>query len=388
MIPRPRPSQMDTTITAAFAPGVAAAFHNAPEPFRSVYDRELGALVRHDVPSDDVVLDVTFRDLTLPPTAVYMGHDCAHGDGRFFLLDGMAAAHVQLAELGTGRVEIAVSRDFDPVRLLGYVVEPLLRLLAIRRGVLFLHASSVSLEGRGVAFPAWGHTGKTNIMLALTTRHSAAFLADDWSILTRGASLEVNPRHVNLFDYNLARFPDIARLLPRGTRTQVLAAARAKRLLRRTARAFPRARKGLELSQIVLDRLANARLAPARLNALGSSVATPHAATIVLLRTRGDASPTLQAGSVDETARRMQAVFEFEHTKLAQYYQAFRFATGADPSLRALYDAYGALLRHYLSRAPIYYLHVGSGVEPEHLATEIASFMRGEGADRQDRERR
>jgi hypothetical protein len=62
------------------------------------------------------------------------------------------------------------------------------------RGGLALHASAVSFEGRGVLVLGESGSGKSTAAATLCTRHGAALLADDATLLVeRGGTLHIEP---------------------------------------------------------------------------------------------------------------------------------------------------------------------------------------------------
>lgn len=74
--------------------------------------------------------------------------------------------------------------EFVSERGLGQLpyLKPVLRLAALRRGYVPLHASAFEWEGAGVLVTGWTHGGKTSALLAFA-EHGARFIGDDLVLL-------------------------------------------------------------------------------------------------------------------------------------------------------------------------------------------------------------
>lgn len=128
------------------------------------------------------------------------------------------------------------------VFLQAHVLEPVMYLKLLERGVLFLHAAGVARDGAGYLLPARGGAGKTTFSLALL-EHGFRLLGDDLLLVdTKARVVHPYPRPLHLFAYNVdklagLRVPtrhkaaiyakNVARaVLERGLRTDFLIATR------------------------------------------------------------------------------------------------------------------------------------------------------------------
>lgn len=102
------------------------------------------------------------------------------------------------------RAESGVSPDLLLDLLLTMYVRP----RATAKGATMVHSSAVSREGLGLLFPAWAHTGKTNLALSFLT-NGFDYLSDDWSFVSASGELMGLPRWLALFDYNLRCHPQL-----------------------------------------------------------------------------------------------------------------------------------------------------------------------------------
>jgi hypothetical protein len=112
---------------------------------------------------------------------------------------------------GIYRVEenrIVCDGTIDEEFLEGKVTQHRLNQCFIQRDWCIVHASAVSIGGKGVLFPAMGGVGKTNLMLELLSR-GARFIGDDHVVIGRNRRFISYPRWVNVLEYNLTMFPEL-----------------------------------------------------------------------------------------------------------------------------------------------------------------------------------
>ncbi len=82
-----------------------------------------------------------------------------------------------------------------------YLADIIIRNLAVSTGHAFVHASGFELNGKAYIFPAWGGTGKTNLLLNYLSR-GAKYLSDDLLIVSNKGYVLPYPRPLNLLHYN------------------------------------------------------------------------------------------------------------------------------------------------------------------------------------------
>jgi hypothetical protein len=114
------------------------------------------------------------------------------GSGRLAITDGHIIAEPQI--------------DVDEL----YVrwAEGLMFFRALERGAFLAHSSAVCRDGVGILFPAWAHTGKTNVALEFVSA-GYDYMADDWCLVGSAGEILGYPRWLNLFSYNFEAHPDI-----------------------------------------------------------------------------------------------------------------------------------------------------------------------------------
>lgn len=94
--------------------------------------------------------------------------------------------------MAASRVQVRIGADgyrVSGTRELLTTVLPLIDLLMTRRGAAMIHAATFAHQGRGVALPAWGGTGKTSTMAKLMRLDGVQFMGDDWAFASREGEL-------------------------------------------------------------------------------------------------------------------------------------------------------------------------------------------------------
>ena len=113
----------------------------------------------------------------------------------------------------TGRVRLSsghilADSGVDPEELYMQWVEGLLFFHMLSRGVFLVHSSAVSRADVGFLFPAWAHTGKTNVALQFVAS-GYDYMADDWCLVSSSGELLGYPRWLRLFSYNFEAHPEL-----------------------------------------------------------------------------------------------------------------------------------------------------------------------------------
>ena len=123
----------------------------------------------------DITVTATDEELA---GASYAEHDYRYTDQGIY----MEASRVQIRAEGGG-YRVSGTRE------LLTTVLPLMDLLMASRGAAMIHAATFSHQGRGVALPAWGGTGKTSTMAKMMRLDGVEFMGDDWAFATREGTM-------------------------------------------------------------------------------------------------------------------------------------------------------------------------------------------------------
>lgn len=234
---------------------------------------------------------------------------------------------------------VLVDPGFDGLRLVGYYLEPLVRIRAAVRGDILVHSSSVAMGSNAILLTAWGNTGKTNLMLQLGL-DGAERLSDDWTLITRDGRLHGYPRAINILNYNFAAFPELKTLLswPRRVGLEVDAAARIIR--RRLRFADGGLTRGFDVLERLLERLVNTRVPLESGSSPASGYRVARAFDLRKVASRSRSSPCDSTSFV----RRQAECFLYENRRFLDRLAEARFAhpdacIPDDAAVSALYRA-------------------------------------------------
>ncbi|HYM39209.1 MAG TPA: hypothetical protein VEY12_03550 [Thermoplasmata archaeon] len=123
--------------------------------------------------------------------------------GRDAIVVGTDSGRIRLSE-----GHILAEPSLNPEELYARWVEGLLFFKVLSQGAFLAHSSAVSRAGLGYFFPAWAHTGKTNVALEFVS-HGYDYMADDWCLLSPAGEILGYPRWLRLFDYNFEAHPQL-----------------------------------------------------------------------------------------------------------------------------------------------------------------------------------
>lgn len=129
-----------------------------------------------ELPAAVDLVEVALAVLQVRQNAYYVARELAGAEWR--LVTSVADPSVTLLAVRGG------DTVFDPAQLWPTFLRDFLvgTALTSQKEILFLHAASVAVRGRGVLFIGRGGTGKTTLALALTTR-GHGLLGDDYASL-------------------------------------------------------------------------------------------------------------------------------------------------------------------------------------------------------------
>lgn len=172
----------------------------------AVAHRALNALMREEFGMfiDEVdAVDLTVMEGTVPAPDRMLSLNFAFDDSSFVVVS--PSGRIQVGK-GWLRGETGIANE-----LLRWVVT-VMRQHIIQRGTSLVHASAVARDGIGFVFPAWAHTGKTNVVLGFL-KQGYDYMADDWCFVSASGESLAFPRHLSLFDYNFDCHPFLQRAL-------------------------------------------------------------------------------------------------------------------------------------------------------------------------------
>lgn len=273
-------------------------------------------------------------------------------DDGFILVSGagrQARARIPFespGELG----EIVCERGMGRVPLLAEA----LRLAALRKGVVSLHASAFEYRGRGAIVAGWANGGKTSALLAFLER-GAAFVGDDPVLLAGdGGRMFGTAAPIELSGWQLRQLPRLWRRVGRARRFLLGSLGRAERLLPPLER---RLRVHLPAEEVC--------------SGAGSRVSAPRA--LFLLMTHDAPEIRLEPADPEATLRRMVQLARLEWLTLERHCLAYRFAFPDRTSapLDGVRETEAALLRSALAGLETFVVRHPRPVSLRHLFTAM-----------------
>ncbi len=253
---------------------------------------------------------------------VLAGPDAGVVDGEFVLLRGDGRVHLPLDTLD----ERATIRCSEGVDALPQLV-PIVNAIFVGLGILPLHASTVELDGVGVAIAGWSKGGKTEALLALMSAGGTP-IADEWTYVdptTRMAHGGMGP--VRLTANHLGELRALRAQVPPRRRARMAVGGAASgayrsvplRLWRglrplRWIHRFAAPMESLAGTEVSLDRLGGSRQArQVRLDRI-----------VLVVSGEGEAT-TRSTIDAPSAAERMVAAHMHHRLGLLELYETFRF---------------------------------------------------------------
>lgn len=147
----------------------------------------------------------TVEPLSPEPDAVVGDPNLFYGrEGNKFVVENTSSTMV-------------LSRDWTDVsctpesskNAVAYLLEYEMRKRYAELGRGLIHASGVTVDGSTLVFPAWRHTGKTNLMLNLLQEYGGSYLSDDRLWIHDDGQVSGYNLPVNMMPYNVKTFSDL-----------------------------------------------------------------------------------------------------------------------------------------------------------------------------------
>lgn len=308
----------------------------APPPgFLAAVETEFGAGVWKAVASEQrPLIKVTFEPVTPPGDAVFVGRSNAAKGEMMYVCEAGEWAEIPLGKLLDRMPEfkIRASPGYDPIRLVGYVLEPLMRVRALTCGHAFVHSSAVVLDDRAYLLSAWGNTGKTNLLLHFWN-NGGGMLSDDWTLVRADGRIAGYPRPVNLMNYNLDAYPELRARL--GAKRRLVYGM--DRLFRRMRPSIVRlggtALRGADLLGRLLEMAANSRLPLGGFEGGAHDTALPAAAILEVHKIEANRDPQLIPLDRHRMSAAAAVCFMHEHQRLVQLLHEHSYGSRADDDL-------------------------------------------------------
>lgn len=243
-------------------------------------------------------------------------------DTDFYILNrysGKAEAQISFGEIGTG-FEIVCQRGVSKIPLL----EELLKIIFLKKGVLSLHATAIQWQGEGTIMLGWARGGKTSALLALTNA-GAKFAADDWVLYDLNSEQVFGfPAALSVSASHFQQIPDLSKKKSFSHRVY-LRAVKASIFLVKFVGLVVRKQVLKKLLQKLEEKL-RIDLLPAQIFDEDEIVASVLPDKFILLTNHNSDSIYIEDVSLDDLVEMAYYSNQFDRLRLYQAFLAYQYA--------------------------------------------------------------
>lgn len=287
---------------------------------------QLGMDVANPAAEPDLVL--RFEDRVPQPSLHYVDDATAFSSDGFFLLRGRrqekVCVRLPIEDIGT-RCELVCQRGMSAIPLLA----PIMKVTALSKAILPLHASSFVFRGQGAFVAGFAHSAKTTTLLGFMA-HGAQCIGDDTAYLDHAGRLVGDKSSIGLSDRHLADLPKLRAALSYRQRLAIKTAGALTRSISAVAPSYEAGQSSLHRGLRKLDRvLSGRRSAEVSLEKLfpAESLCESHSLQRAFLSLVHDSPDiVIENTSRDAFIERLVHVILHEFEELTSLYEKFRFA--------------------------------------------------------------
>lgn len=335
---------------------------NAPDQFQAFLRKHIPDLLTAKVEAPDV--SIRFVEKIVDPVWMKVAPFAERiGDNFVYVDKYQNKAVFPIGKLSSSEpLIILVEQTIVPSLFYEIVIRMVIRHRLLSKGISFVHSSGIVVGEEGIIFPAWGGTGKTNMVIQFL-RDGADYLGDDLVLTSADGMLFAFPESISMFDYNFNAFPEYKQLLGRKKHGLF----RVKQFMAWLDKTSSGMLKQDSLLRATIARMAqlsksfttvsmnHTQLSPV------SQVAMSARLTKTFFLTKADIpQPEVVEEPAGALATRIAACLDFEHLFHMHYINAFAFAFPEIPipSLRATYNKELAILDSSFASSRIYHLRI------------------------------
>jgi len=184
---------------------ILLALRGADQSYEDYFKKRLGYFLIKDKITTIPTITVNFVNaIRYKGRIKYIGNNMPYDSSYFYYTD--KGGYKLGFDIKSNRIAITCQRGINRLDCF-YIVENMLRDLITKSGAVFLHASGVTYKNAAVIFPAWGGTGKTNILIQFLFA-DASFLGDDMVVIDKDGNVYPYPKPLNLLYYNFDEYKD------------------------------------------------------------------------------------------------------------------------------------------------------------------------------------
>ena len=291
--------------------------------------KQLGPIQKPLTREPDIVIRFVDR-LPLSSRVRYLGLDDAGFTDDAFLV--MRSKHkirsrvqIPFAEMGQP-CEILCEHGVPAVPLLIAIIN----LTALNKGVLPLHASAFSYQGKGVLTTGWSKGGKTETLLAFVDQ-GAQYIGDEWVYLSDGGrQMHGIPEPLRIWDWHLAELPHYWDHVSKQDRTRLrtlhLLMQGATRMAGDGRKKLSGPAKLMVRTAALLKQQLYVDMAPEKIFGQAQSAITANIDRIFFVASHETPDIFVEPIAPRTIAERMVFSLQYERLPLMTYYLKFRFA--------------------------------------------------------------
>lgn len=298
--------------------------------------RQLGPLPAAAADVDSADIAIRFEDrLDLGPLRP-LGREAAWTDEAFVVLRGRRKTSVRVQipvdRIGRGRLELVAERGLPAVPFL----LPIVNLTLLSKGVVPVHASAFTADGRGTLVTGWAKGGKTEVLLSFAD-HGATYVGDEWVFVTAdGRRMAGLPEPMRVWDWQLAQVPRLRDRIGLARRVRLGAAATAARTLTAVGRlpAVGRSAPGDAARRLgaIAENQRSLQVPPERVFDGRVAVGLTPLDRVILIESTMDPDPLVAPIESSLVAKRTASTIVHELLDLEALYRTFRYAFPERPN--------------------------------------------------------
>ncbi|MBD3279111.1 MAG: hypothetical protein GF390_00170 [Candidatus Pacebacteria bacterium] len=274
-----------------------------------------------------IIITINFKKLSAVNFQTQLEGQAFSDGSSFFIQDTQKnLVKLNLHDFTSKKLNLVVEPDFDLYYLFTFVIEPLLIIWSASYQILYLHASGiVDQHNQATVLTAWRHTGKTDQVLQLMQK-DCDFIGDDYCVV-KDQQVYLYPKVINLFSYNLARFPQLYQNLPILTSWRLKLTMQLKKFLAKLSLLFrgPVGKVFYRLAELA-EVSTNIGVSPSQLNIDSKSQAQLKQLTILQKTSKSkpltDQEKTL---TKKQTVNKLNTIINYELKNFYQLYQQYCF---------------------------------------------------------------
>lgn len=137
-----------------------------------------------------------------------VGYD---SEGVYWYDTNKNIARINFNDFDNGKTILNVNPNFNK-HFFYILILYLISFKAFKFNSVFCHASAVYYKNKTILFPAWRHTGKTNLMLRFL-EDGAELISDDGVLMFDDGRILSYSKRIHLLYYNFLRYPYLSKFL-------------------------------------------------------------------------------------------------------------------------------------------------------------------------------